>query len=73
LTEPRYGRVNFNGSKSQKYIFERGVPLGSPLSPLLFNIYVSKVGVSGNKNISQFADDLMILETHVDIKIAVEN
>jgi hypothetical protein len=72
LTTPRYGRVNFNGAKSKKFIFERGVPQGSPLSPILFNIYVSKVGVAGDKNISQFADDLMIWETDVDINVAAK-
>jgi hypothetical protein len=72
LTMPRYGRVNFNGSKSKKFKFENGVPQGSPLSPILFNIYVSKVGVSGNKNISQFADDLMIWETDLDINVAAK-
>ena len=71
LTMPRYGRVNFNGTKSKKFIFDR-VPQGSPLSPILFNIYVSEVGIAGNNNISQFADDLMIWETDVDINVAAK-
>ena len=63
LLEPRYAKVNYNGTNSKKYNFEKGVPQGSPLSPLLFNIYINNIIKFVDNNISQFADDLVIWES----------
>ena len=43
------------------------MPQGSPLSPILFNLYLSDItGIISDK-ISQFADDLVLWETGEDI------
>merc|ERR1711991_408102 len=47
--------------------FNTGVPQGSPISPILFNIYLSDIGKYTNKNISQFGDDLVIWESNKEI------
>ena len=62
----RTNEVLFNGVHSEEVVFRKGVPQGSPLSPLLFNLYLSDIGSCGKKNISQFADDLVIWETGSD-------
>ena len=48
----------------------KGVPQGSPLSPLLFNIYVKDIPQTNN--ISQFADDIVLWEIDDSI-IAAES
>ena len=50
----------------------RGLPQGSVLSPLLFNIYVSDLENSVNNNceILQFADDILLYIKNKDISIA---
>jgi hypothetical protein len=63
LTAPRSGRVAFGEHESDIRSFPNGVPQGSPLSPLLFNIYMSKLKeIEDGSKISQFADDLVIWE-----------
>ena len=64
-------QVKVNGILSEEYDVENGVPQGSVISPILFNISVSDVPskVSGI-SISQFADDIAIWKTHRNIKFA---
>lgn len=51
-----------NGEITESYLSYKGVPQGSILSPLLFNIYVAKCKnyVSKECNIIQFADDTAV-------------
>jgi hypothetical protein len=63
LAVSRSGRVAFGEHESDVRSFPNGVPQGSPLSPLLFNIYMSKLkDIEDGSKISQFADDLVIWE-----------
>jgi len=66
-------QVRVNGVLSSRYGVENGVPQGSVISPLLFNIAVSdipsQVTESGVK-ISQFADDIALWKTHKNILFA---
>ncbi|XP_070525178.1 uncharacterized protein [Cardiocondyla obscurior] len=55
-----------NGNISSPHATHKGTPQGSILSPLLFNIYLRKIGrylESGTK-ILQYADDIVIYSTH---------
>merc|ERR1711991_664962 len=56
----RKAKVVFNNTHSDIYTFKHGVPQGSPLSPLLFNIYLGDLDVVIKSGISQFADDLVL-------------
>ena len=58
--QPRKNKVIFENQLSEEIEFEKGVPQGSPLSSLLFNIYVRDLGYVNQLNISQFADDIVI-------------
>ncbi|XP_060527677.1 probable RNA-directed DNA polymerase from transposon BS isoform X2 [Cylas formicarius] len=53
----------------------KGVPQGSPLSPLLFNIYINSIKETIPENIRllQFADDTALLSTGTDAQTIVNN
>ena len=51
LLTDRTARVRVNNTLSNSQTFKYGVPQGSPLSPLLFNIYVRKVT---DKNVQKY-------------------
>ncbi len=63
LEKVRESRIRYKNSYSKEFSFNRGVPQGSPLSPLLFNIYAMRLGTIFKSNILQYADDIMLWET----------
>ena len=63
----RYNRVRFKNKISEFVEFKNGMPQGSPLSPILFNLYLSDISETISEGISQFADDLVIWESGIDL------
>ena len=63
----RFNRVRFKEEYSDFMEFKNGMPQGSPLSPILFNLYLADIEEYISDGISQFADDLVIWETGCDI------
>ena len=64
--------VEINGHLSDSKNIESGVPQGSPLSPLLFSLFINDVGKALEKHdikFALFADDLTIWKNHKDISI----
>jgi hypothetical protein len=71
LLRKRSSKVIFGDGISKERVFKKGVPQGSPLSPLLFNMYMSGLKeIERGDNISQFADDLVIWETDDFVEVA---
>lgn len=64
--------VNFQGALSKKRDIKFGVPQGSKLGPILFNLYINEI-ISVLKNndtdVKLFADDLMISICGYDIDV----
>lgn len=62
LTSFRNIQFVINGKISKQYVSYKGIPQGSILSPLLFNLYFSKCSsfLTRNCNIVQFADDIAL-------------
>ena len=57
----RFQFVNFNGFSSQRYRIGSGVPQGSNLGPILFNIFINDVvDVIKTSNILLYADDMKL-------------
>ena len=54
----RIQRVVCGGASTEWKSINRGVPQGSCLSPLLFNIYVRRLPNEANCDVCQFADDV---------------
>ena len=56
--------VEFNGARSNRRKVTQGVPQGGVLSPILFNIYMSKLpDPPANIGVVSYADDISILTT----------
>jgi len=72
LLNSRVARVSYKGVKSSERQFLYGLPQGSPISPILFNIYTKNIKSVIKNNISQFADDIMIWTINNDIEIAAQ-
>lgn len=59
--EGRSFRVSVGGSLSSPTITSRGVPQGSPESPLLFNVLLSDLPRTRHTNTLAYADDLTVI------------
>lgn len=68
----RTQHVSVCNTSSAKVSLKAGVPQGSILSPLLFNLYVNDLAksVSGCQ-IFQYADDTLLLSTHINCNNAI--
>ena len=69
----RKQRVKINGSFSEWKTTSVGVPQGSVLGPLLFNIYINDMFMFiSNSQICNYADDTTLYVIHQDIKQAIK-
>lgn len=70
----RSQRVRVGSELSSVYYLRAGVPQGSVLSPLLFNIYVNDlVSVTSGCKCYQYADDTLLISRHVNFDSACNN
>ena len=67
LSNNRRNKVCFNKYYSPDKNYPKGVPQGSPLSPLLFNLYMRDISMIVDENILQFADDIVIWTKNKDL------
>lgn len=58
----RKAKVKVGEEVSREFRVERGVPQGSKMGPLLYNVYTRDIGVENTENsgMEQFADDTML-------------
>ena len=66
-------KVKINDTTSQIKIINAGVPQGSKISPLLFNLYVSDFPTSINTEIALYADDSAIYSSSTDAETVTKN
>lgn len=69
----RYFMVKINTTFSEKFPTNAGVPQGSCLSPVLFNIYLSDIPSLPSSEIALYADDTSLFTSHSDILCAYDN
>jgi len=69
----RTAKVKFQNFLSVKRNFRNGVPQGAVLSPLLFNFYVSDFPQDPSITTISYADDINILSSNPNTKLAIEN
>ena len=65
-------KVKYNQAISKSFTPEAGVPQGSIISPILFNMYVRKPKCK-DTSVSQYADDIAIYYTHEKQVIATKH
>ena len=69
----RYQYTEFRGCKSKLRLVKQGVPQGGVLSPLLFNLYLSKMPEPPpDVRLISYADDCQALSSHNDINTICE-
>src|SRR3989442_166154 len=69
----RQQRIEIQGKKTSYLEVTRGVPQGSSLSPLLFNIYLRNLPESINSDSFIFADDVTLSEHHKSIELVKQH
>ena len=69
----RKNQVKVGEAFSESLNYENGVPQGSVLSPLLFNIMINDIPLPKNSHNSLFADDIAIWEPRKNVKQATKN
>ena len=68
----REQRVITSGNETPWRSVSRGVPQGSCLSPLLFNIFIRELPTKCNSSTVQFADDVTHAESHSSPQVVVD-
>lgn len=63
--------IRINSTLSSTKSIRAGVPQGSIMGPLLFNIYVHDIPTCPNATIAMFADDTAIISQHRELPIAI--
>jgi len=71
--EDRFFTVKHNNSYSPYYKLNAGVPQGSDLSPILYNIYTYDLPRTNHTTLATYADDTAILASNKDPNIASHN
>lgn len=64
-------KLNYSCSSTRNVL--AGVPQGSILGPLLFNIFTSDIPIPQNASLALYADDTAIITQHSDIQTAQQN
>lgn len=68
----RSQQVSACNALSRKVYLRSGVPQGSVLSPLLFNLYVNDISRAiSNSHVFQYADDTLLVSKHFDYGVAL--
>ncbi|GJQ77334.1 hypothetical protein Trydic_g8632 [Trypoxylus dichotomus] len=62
-------RIKLEGQRSVARTATSGVPQGSALSPLLFNIYTSDIPTTAHVNMAMYADDVCIYTRSLDARV----
>jgi len=61
--------VSFSGEKSTAYRVEAGVPQGSVLGPILFNVFINDIPKSRNSELAVYADDTAVFSSSWDASL----
>ena len=70
IRSQRSFRVKVDGERSSWRPMLAGVPQGSTLSPLLYNLYTADIPQSHNTNLAMYADDICIYAKTRNIRFA---